>query len=227
MESSVEKPKPLDDMSAFLRVLFYPAAFSVIFPGSIFGLAEFLASPFITALHEVGHLLFIIFGFFIQFTGVNLFKYPSYNFLVTIGGTLGQTLVPIALILYYLRKNKVSIVNSYLAFLSVSLKHAGFYCSTAVSNGSFIGINSFFIPTIFEAQEGDWYIILSYLGILDHALAVTELLYNLAYLVALLAVTSIILDYFMRALKIELSIICLYAISIALSLIMMVLTLFF
>ncbi len=179
----------LEEIRLYVSAIFYPAAVAILLP-NIFPLEfiKLLANIIASVPHECGHFIFNIIGLFSGFLGVYLHAFGAFNFLATLAGSLGYTLTPLALSLYYtLKKDRIT-AGAYLAFLSISLDHMAWYCSDALKQSG---------PVFDSAQVSvhhDWYFMLTYLGILKHATEISSLFHIIAYIVALVAITYAVLE---------------------------------
>ena len=178
----------LDGIKPYVMILFYPAALSIIFPGTLLELIKLIANVVASAPHECGHVIFNIMGFFLSFIDSNLANSPFYNFLTALAGSVGYTVPPFVLFVYYAIKEDGFAASAYLAFLSVSVDHMAWYCADALNqHGPIFDLGLL-------SGHHDWYYMLNYLGTMNRAMEISIFFYNLAYLMAMTAILSAVVE---------------------------------
>jgi len=170
----------------YVIALFYPAALSIIIPNTFLNLVKFIANIVAGILHECGHFIFYIMGFILGILGSNIPRAEWFQFLSVLGGSLGYTLVPLLLFIYYAIKKKDGITASaYLGFLAISVDHMAWYCGDAVNwRGPIFGTEN----TI--ALVHDWHYMLTYLNLMDKASKISNFFYTIGHIIALVAIIS-------------------------------------
>jgi hypothetical protein len=137
--------------------------------------------------HEFGHWIFVLpiwilsivislIVTFLRLFGINLgaashgifslvtsvTSSPQYYFLAVLGGTIGYTIPPIVVAIYYFRREDLLACGAYVAYLAVSLHHMSWY-------------------VLQTNKTWDWYIMLNYLGALDQAANLSAIFLSMAY----------------------------------------------
>ena len=116
--------KNFDDMSLYMSAIFLPAAFVVILDTQgILGLLILFAEIISAVPHECGHYIFNIISILSSLIGMNIHNWEHFTFVAVIAGSLGYTVVPIFLAVFYLLRRDLFRCSGYIAFLAVSVDH--------------------------------------------------------------------------------------------------------
>jgi len=189
----------LERIKVYIIGLFYPAALSIIIPHTFLDLVKFIAIIVAGIPHECGHFIFFIIGFILGILGFDIPRAKWFQFLAVLGGSLGYTLVPLFLFVYYALKKKDGVAASaYLGFLAISVDHMAWYCGDAVNwSGPILGTEN----TI--ALIHDWYFMLTYLNLIDKASMISNFFYTMGRIIALVAVISGTIEFITMVIKKE------------------------